>query len=74
MVNIATPESINGLPVISHTEEVSMGPQEKPGQVILKIVGILILIHKNVGEEVFIVLPDSNVINYERLSFASESG
>jgi len=57
MVDITAPEPVHRLPVIPHAEKVAMFPQKKTGQLLLEVIGILVLIHQDMGEKLFILLP-----------------
>jgi len=58
MVDVGAPESVYGLPVIPHAEQVPVAAQKKACQVVLEIVGVLVFIHQDIGKIILIKFPD----------------
>jgi hypothetical protein len=61
MVDVTAPEPVYGLPVISHAEKILVA-QEKPGDLLLDVVGVLIFVDQDELEKVAVVVPDVRMV------------
>ena len=49
VVDVAAPERVDGLPVITHAEKIVAGRQQ-PCELLLQVVGVLVFVHQDKGE------------------------
>ena len=60
--NGGTPEAVDGLVVVTHHADILPAPSQQPGQQVLEVVGVLVLVDEDVAEFPLVVLPHVGVL------------